>query len=66
MYELTIEQYTKLEEALSQLDALHITGLNNFTLVANAGVRLQYVLQKLKKQEIIVDNKIQPPKREVK
>ena len=66
MYELTVEQCSKLEEALTQIDSLQLTGLNNFTLAANAGVRLQYLLQELKKQEIVVDNKIQPPKREVK
>ena len=52
------ELYSKLEESLAQIDVLSLTGLNNFTLAANAGVRLQYILQELKKQEIVVDNKI--------
>ena len=58
MYEMSDELYSKLEESLAQIDVLSLTGLNNFTLAANAGVRLQYILQELKKQEIVVDNKI--------
>lgn len=56
MYELKIEQYKQLEEILSCIDSLNLTGMNNFTLATTAGVKLQYLLQELKKQEIIIDN----------
>ena len=62
MFDLTQDQYDKLKEAFAYLNALTITGVDNFALAGNAGVRLRHVIEEVSKQEIIIDN----TKKEVK
>jgi hypothetical protein len=51
MYKITNDQYTKLLEVLQHIDALHLTGSNNFLTATKAIVILQYILEEIKKQE---------------
>ena len=52
MYRITEDQLLKLNEVLQHVDTLTLTGINNFISGTNIAVKLQFILEEIKKQEI--------------